>query len=240
MRSATLNLLTILAAIAGAFFGQTVLFDQQNPIDRSHWTFVAGDLALFRPLMLLALPLVVLGVLNAARSMKSASKRVAVFLFLCAIAVTSSALALREGARAPEIGLPSTSGGTIRIGDLNGKVVLVDFWASWCVPCREELPVLQRLYTQLRSRGFVVVGVNVDSDASNMRSFAQRANVSFPVVHDARRAVADRYRPSTMPSSYIIDRNGVIRHIHRGFRASDASMIERHVRALLDEGAQRR
>ena len=100
--------------------------------------------------------------------MKSASKRVAVFLFLCAIAVTSSALALREGARAPEIGLPSTSGGTIRIGDLNGKVVLVDFWASWCVPCREELPVLQRLYTQLRSRGFVVVDVTETARATGV------------------------------------------------------------------------
>lgn len=165
--------------------------------------------------------------------MKSASRRVAVCLFLSALGVTTTALALSEGARAPEIGLTSTSGDSIRLSGLRGKVVIVDFWASWCAPCREELPVLERLYRQYRGQGLVVVGVNVDREERNMRDFLTRVRVSFPVAHDVRHEVAGRYSPPTMPTSYIVDRHGVVRHVHRGFRARDASMIESHVQALL-------
>ncbi len=151
---------------------------------------------------------------------------------LVALAVPASAL--ERGARAPEIDLRDRGGARVRIGGLRGKVVLVDFWASWCAPCREELPVLQRLYDRHRSRGFTVIGVNVDRERRNMDGFVERFRLTFPVVHDANHRVADRYAPTTMPSSYLVDRAGVVRHVFRGFRASDARELEERIRALLD------
>ena len=169
------------------------------------------------------------------------SPRSAIAALIAAIAVlgtlgaTDLAAALGTGVQAPEIGLRDTEGHEIRVAGLRGKVVLVDFWASWCRPCQEELPVLEQLYQRYRERGLVVVGVNVDQRASNMSRFLSRRPVSFPVVHDARHAVADRYEPTTMPSSYLVDREGVVRHVYRGFRAADAAELERAIVALLGD-----
>ncbi len=141
--------------------------------------------------------------------------------------------ALRAGQAAPEIGLVDQAGRRVDLASLRGKVVLVDFWASWCAPCREELPVLERLYRAHAAEGLVIVGVNVDQSASNMTRFLERNPVTFPVVHDDDHAVAERYEPTTMPSSYLIDRQGVVREVHRGFRAADAAELESEIRALL-------
>ncbi len=160
---------------------------------------------------------------------------------LLAIALTLSfflgaalpAMALRAGSRAPEIGLRDTAGQMVRLSELRGKVVLVDFWASWCGPCREEVPFLNRLQEQFGD-DLVIVGVNIDRDESNMRSFMRRTPMQFRVVHDSGgERIAERYGPPRMPSSYIIDQRGVVRYVHAGFRASDASEIEAHVRELV-------
>jgi peroxiredoxin len=155
------------------------------------------------------------------------------FVGVLGLVATVAAQSLSVGARAPEIGLRDFNGQNVRMADLRGKVVIVDFWASWCAPCREELPVLNRLYSRYREQGLVVVGVSVDRTERNARGFLRRTPVDFRVVHDSAHAVAGRYNPPTMPSSYIVDRRGVIRHIHEGFRSGDAAVIEREVRALL-------
>jgi peroxiredoxin len=160
---------------------------------------------------------------------------------LSLVALTLAAVpaaALERNARAPEIGLPDGSGRPVRMASLRGKVVLVDFWASWCAPCRQELPVLERLYKRYRDQGLVIVGVNVDRERSNMDAFVRRFHLTFPVVHDAAHRVADRYGPRTMPSSYLVDRGGVVRYVHQGFRASDAEVIEAKVRDLLGSAAR--
>lgn len=166
-------------------------------------------------------------------------RRRALSLILAALAVatlTTSAFALRAGARAPEIGLSDLSGNRITIASLRGKVVLVDIWASWCEPCAVEMPVLERLYRQYRGEGFTVVGVSVDSQRRNIDRFFQRhGRVSFPIVHDPSRRVAGAYATPAMPSSYLIDRNGIVRYTHAGFRASDERILEREIRTLLAE-----
>ena len=138
-----------------------------------------------------------------------------------------------RGSRAPELGLADINGRALRLADLRGKVVVVDFWASWCAPCRESFPFWNRLQRQYGSQGLVVVGVSVDRELSNVRTFLRRNPASFRVVHDGGHAIADRYRPSTMPSTFLVDKRGVVRLVHRGFRASDTRTLETQIQALL-------
>jgi thiol-disulfide isomerase/thioredoxin len=137
---------------------------------------------------------------------------------------------------APEIELNDFAGKPVRMKELRGKVVLVDFWASWCGPCREELPVLEKLSRQYAERGFVVVGVNIDKSGDVAREFlkARKLALSFPVVNDSGHGVAARYAPPTMPSSYLIDRTGRVQKVFAGFRASDAAELESALKKLLD------
>jgi len=150
------------------------------------------------------------------------------------LAIVPHADALDAGARAAEIGLNDLSGKRVDLASLKGKVVIVDFMASWCAPCKQELPVLERLYKKNRDRGLVVVAVSVDQELENLQGLLKQLKTSFPVVHDKAHGVAGRYEPSRMPSSYIVDRKGIVRHVHGGFRAEDAGKIEAEVNALLD------
>jgi peroxiredoxin len=151
----------------------------------------------------------------------------------CAVA-SGPANALDEGQPAPEIKLNDLSGKPVALSSFKGKVVLVDFFASWCAPCRQELPVLEKLSKAHRDEGLVILGVNIDNDLATAGKFLKEVPVSFPVVHDAEKKVAKLYAPPTMPSSYIIDRQGKIHRVHKGFRASDAQKIEAELKALLN------
>lgn len=146
----------------------------------------------------------------------------------------ASAHALGTGGKAPPITLKNLQGQAYDWGAVSGKVVLVDFWASWCAPCKEELPVLDKLYQKYRARGLEVIGVNQDENVENAAKFLRRSKLSFPVLHDANRSVAAAYAPTKMPSSYLIDRRGLIRFVHAGFKASDADALEREIVQLLD------
>lgn len=155
----------------------------------------------------------------------------------------SSAQAVGVGGRAPEINLPDLEGRTLRVSRYRGKVVIVDIWASWCEPCRDELPALQRLYARHFRAGLRVVGINVDRDVEDAQRFARRHGILFRNAHDPQRIIARRYGLSTMPTAYIIDHRGIVRHVNAGYRAGDARRMERVVEELLaameeDEGAQ--
>jgi len=159
----------------------------------------------------------------------------AVTLVGCLLGTEAAVLAdlPRIGEAAPAFRLPTLGGRNTTLRSLRGKVVFVDFWASWCVPCRQEFPVLQRLYARYQERGLRVVGITVDQEAANARTFVERAGARFLILHDANRAVAERYAPPSMPTSYVIDREGILRYINRGFEASDDAKFERQIRALL-------
>lgn len=150
-----------------------------------------------------------------------------------AAALSSTALALDVGAKLPAGAWKDLSGRPIDRAALAGKVVIVDFWASWCAPCKQELPALEALYAKYKDQGLVVIGVSVDGDRDKALALAKSLKLTFPNVHDAQHAIAEQFDPPRMPSSYVIDRKGIVRHVHAGFRAGDEQVIEREVRALL-------
>lgn len=159
---------------------------------------------------------------------------VAVVVSVAWLAIVPHATALDAGARAAEIGINDLRGKRWDLSALKGKVVIIDFMASWCAPCKVELPVLDRLYKKYKASGLVVIAVSVDQDLENLRGLLKQLKVSFPVIHDKEHGVAGRYEPSRMPSSYLVDRKGIVRHVHGGFRAEDAAKIESEVKALLE------
>ena len=131
------------------------------------------------------------------------------------------------GNNAPDITVDRLSGGTLSLSSMRGKVVLLDVWASWCGPCKQELPMLDQIAARLKRRGVEVVAVSVDQERDNVEKFLRsRAHWSLTVAHDPNGAVADAFQPDKMPTSYVIDRTGVIRHVNSGFEPSDARDIE--------------
>lgn len=168
--------------------------------------------------------------LAGARRRRSST---AVVLVLGSLLAASSAEALEIGETPPPIDLPDRTGATVSLPELEGKVVLVDFWASWCGPCRHEMPVLQALHEKYASEGLVIVGVNIDRNPKKMKSFLKDSPVTFRIVHDPKKKVAAAYEPSAMPTSYFIGRDGRLRDIHEGFREEDAPNIEARLKSLL-------
>ena len=124
----------------------------------------------------------------------------------------------------PGAALPKTS----------GKVVLVDFWASWCAPCKASFPTMSRLQSKYGSKGLVVIGIGVDENAKDYQTFAAKNKVGFTIAHDSKQQAAAFFNPPTMPSSYLVDRSGKIRHIHKGFKgAKTEAEYTKEIEALL-------
>lgn len=164
---------------------------------------------------------------------RRAVRAVALGLFAAVCAAGALAQALKPGDAAPELSLATLDGKPISLAALRGKVVLIDFWASWCAPCKEEMPFLEGLYKRMRSRGLVVMGVSVDSERDNAKDFIAKMKVSFPIVHDGKHAIADRFKPPRMPTSYLLDRQGKVRFVYEGYRKDDAREIEQAIEKLL-------
>ena len=121
----------------------------------------------------------------------------------------------------------------LRLSDLRGKVVLLDIWASWCVPCKDEMPSLDEMAGRLRGRGVEIIAVTIDEDRAAAEQFLKkRKRWSLTVAHDPTGLVPDRLQPSKMPTSYVIDRAGILRHVNAGFEPGDASRIEAQLSEL--------
>jgi cytochrome c biogenesis protein CcmG/thiol:disulfide interchange protein DsbE len=134
------------------------------------------------------------------------------------------------GTTVPEVRVQSLSGKEIGIGDYRGKVVLLDVWASWCSPCKQELPTLDDMAKRLQRDGIEVLAVSIDQERANVVQFLKvRPRWALTIAHDPKGAIADRLAPEKMPTSYIIDREGTIRYVNVGFEPSDAAIIERRL-----------
>jgi peroxiredoxin len=136
---------------------------------------------------------------------------------------------------APDFTLKSAEGRNLRLAEQKGQVVLVNFWASWCGPCRQEMPHLNRLYDKYRSSGFTLLGVNIDDDPGVGASTAAKWGVRFPVLLDADKTVAKRYDMGSMPATVLIDRDGKVRFLHRGYREGVEASYEQQIRELVKE-----
>jgi cytochrome c biogenesis protein CcmG/thiol:disulfide interchange protein DsbE len=125
----------------------------------------------------------------------------------------------------------------IRLSDLRGKVVLLDIWASWCVPCKDEMPVLDDLARRYERKGVEVLAVSIDEDRGAAEQFLKRRKRwALTVGHDPAGALPDRLQPPKMPTSYLIDRQGILREVNAGFERGDGEKIEAQLRALAEGG----
>jgi peroxiredoxin len=137
--------------------------------------------------------------------------------------------------QAPDFTLKSLEGKNMRLAEQRGNVVLVNFWASWCGPCKQEMPHLNRLYDKYRASGFVLLGVNIDDDPRAASSAAARMGLRFPVLLDADKAVSRLYDLGSMPATVLVDRDGRVRFLHRGYREGVEDEYERQIRELVKE-----
>ena len=158
--------------------------------------------------------------------------RIAASVVFAVVAGTASS-AIAPQAQAPDFTLHAMSGPDMRLQQQRGRVVMVNFWATWCGPCRQEMPQLNRLYEKYKSSGFVLLGVNVDDDTAKAAEVAAKLGVTFPVLLDTEKSVSKLYDVSTMPSTMIIDRDGKVRYVHRGYLAGYEDSYEKQIRELL-------
>lgn len=160
-----------------------------------------------------------------------------VMTFINLIVVSIGACALEVGDAAPVQNLTPLSyqkqSAKISLDQYRGKVVYLDFWASWCAPCKISLPLLNELYRHLSGNGFEVLAVSIDAIPSEAIEFLGRYPVDYQVVSDPKGNYAKQFSVVSMPTAFIIDRRGVIRNIHHGFKAKDIEKIEEQVRLLL-------
>jgi peroxiredoxin len=143
--------------------------------------------------------------------------------------------AVATKAAAPDFTLRTMEGPNLRLQEQRGRVVLVNFWATWCGPCRQELPQLNKLYDKYRGSGFVLLGVNIDDDARTATELATKLGVRFPVLLDTDKKVSRQYDMSAMPATLMIDRDGRVRYIHRGYRDGVEQTYDQQIRELLKE-----
>ena len=164
----------------------------------------------------------------------SARLGVAALAAVAAITVAPTARSLTNGEPAPTCSVPLLDGGrTINLADYRGQVVYLDFWASWCAPCRESFPFMNELQRELAGKGLQILAVSVDKTAEDARRFLARYPAQFTVALDAAAACPAAFQLQGMPSSYIIDKGGAVRAVHVGFRNRDRAEIRQQLLDVL-------
>ncbi|WP_293851304.1 TlpA disulfide reductase family protein [Steroidobacter sp.] len=167
----------------------------------------------------------------------SLSKRMRAGIRITALcsALFVSSLTGASSSLAPTFSLPSRAGDNVSLDQLKGKVVMLNFWASWCGPCRTEMPLLEQMHKRYSALGFTMVGVNVEADTKDAERWLKDMQVSFPVLFDRDSKVSKLYDVSAMPSTVFIDRKGNVRYLHKGYKPGDEGEYLNQIRALLKE-----
>ena len=142
---------------------------------------------------------------------------------------------IEPGGAAPDFSLPVLgSEASLSLGSLRGRVVLLNFWATWCKPCEDEMPAMESLYRELGSQDFELIAVSVDDDRRAVEEFAARLGLTFPILLDSEKRVAEAYQSHRFPESYLIDRQGVLVARYIGPRDWDAPAYVDRIRRLLE------
>lgn len=136
---------------------------------------------------------------------------------------------------APDFTLKSLGGKNLKLSEMAGNVVLINFWASWCGPCLQEMPLLNDIYKKYEPLGFTILGVNVEENNKNARAFLADRGVDFPILFDSRNSVSQLYDVVAMPTTVMVDRDGNIRFLHKGYKGGDEAQYRKMVKKLVRE-----
>lgn len=157
---------------------------------------------------------------------------------VCSLLLTAPTLLVADsldGRSAPDFVLKSLGGDNLRLSEYRGEVVMLNFWASWCGPCRQGMSVLDEMYERYHKVGFELLGVNIDRDPTRAAEMVRALGVTFPVLYDERKQVTRLYQVEDMPVTMLIDRNGVVRYVNYGFQPSSEEKYVNQIRTLLRE-----
>ncbi len=181
------------------------------------------------------------------RSTRFIPFRLCLVLGACAALACSEGVATPQGASTAESGVHPllgkhgpdfarrtvTGNATVALHALSGKVTVVDFWATWCGPCKKSFPKLQALNAKYGANGLQIVGISEDDEQSGIAAFETGLGAKFPVVWDEDKGIASKWQPRSMPSTFILDRSGMIRFVHLGYHDHEEAAIEREIVSLL-------
>ena len=158
-----------------------------------------------------------------------------VVLFPWLLVASAITAATADRTPAPDFTLKSASGENIKLSELRGQVVMINFWASWCGPCRQEMPLLDELHERYSPMGFTLLGVNVEEDSSKAQTLLKDVPVNFPILFDQENTVSKQYDVIAMPSTVVVDRDGNIRYVHHGYKPGDENTYQDVIRAVIRE-----
>jgi peroxiredoxin len=159
-----------------------------------------------------------------------------VLALAAAAGLAGAALALSKGDAAPGFKLARLDGsGDVTLASLHGKVVFLDFWASWCGPCQKSMPQFDAMAKKFPADRFALVGVNVDKNVADAKKALAKRPVSYTILSDPSGSLPGRYGVATMPMAYLIDADGAVRMVHKGFRDGDIEKLEAEIQKLLAE-----
>ncbi|HUQ10105.1 MAG TPA: TlpA disulfide reductase family protein [Steroidobacteraceae bacterium] len=167
----------------------------------------------------------------SARSFKGIGKGLAF-----AAMFVSAALASSSTGPAPAFKLTGRGGKAIDLAQFRGQVVMINFWATWCGPCRQEMPLLEGIYKKYKPMGFTMLGVNVEPDSASAEAWlGKQKPVSFPIAFDTESKVSKLYKVAGMPSTVFVDRKGNVRVMHKGYKPGDEDFYLSQIRSMLKE-----
>jgi peroxiredoxin len=153
----------------------------------------------------------------------------------CLAAAVSASPDALIGQPAPDFALRTFSGQNLRLSESLGDVVIINFWATWCGPCRQEMPLLDDIQAKYRRAGLVLLSINLDEDQARAEEFARTLKISYPVLVDAKKEVAKAFQVGNMPATVLVDRSGVIRYVSDGYKSGYEKRYTDKLRELLNE-----